>query len=223
MMGSALAKGRRVGQGRQPKGTDLQGKRIILGSGSPRRRELLTHVGFAFEVESPDIDEGIRSKENPSRYVKRMALEKADRIWAKAPWASEGAKTVTITADTSVVVDDIILGKPLNFEDAVRMLGRIQGKWHRVMTAVCVRTLKKSVVFVVTTRVKVAPMSLATRQAYVQTGEPLDKAGSYAAQGVGMCFLERIVGSYSNVIGLPMVELLACLKKDFRVTPPVSH
>lgn len=211
------AKGDSSPSGKRPKPIAPQ---IILGSGSPRRRELLGYTGLNFRVEAPDIDEAIRARESPRRYVKRIAKEKAERIAEIHSQHSSSKEVIIITADTTVVVSSKILGKPLSPADACRMLKSMQGRWHEVFTAVCVMTTKRQVLFIVRTKVKLATMSEAAIKRYVRSGEPLDKAGSYGAQGSGMRFVERISGSYSNVIGLPMVELVHCLERDFDVVLP---
>jgi septum formation protein len=173
---------------------------IVLASRSPRRAELLAAAGIPFVVRSADIDETPRPGERPLEYALRLAREKAAAIHA-AP-----AETV-LAADTIVVVDDEILGKPTDARDAARMLRALSGRRHEVITAICLRSGDEARTDACTTAVWFAPMSEQEIEWYVESGEPMDKAGAYGIQGLASRFVQRIEGSYSNVVGLP-VELV---------------
>ena len=187
---------------------------LVLGSGSPRRRELLTRAGIAFEVLPADIDEIAEVGEEPAAFALRLAREKAHAV---AMRVGAAPRRLVLGADTIVVIDADVLGKPTDPEDAVRLLSRLVGREHRVLTAVAVIAsdrLAHAATCVVTSRVSMHPASEAEIRRYVATGEPLDKAGAYAAQGEGRRFVERIDGSESNVIGLPIDETLALLRES---------
>ena len=187
---------------------------LVLGSGSPRRRELLTRAGIAFEVRPADIDEVAEIGEEPAALALRLAREKA---LAVATLVGAPPRRLVLGADTIVVIDGDVLGKPTDSEDAVRLLGRLVGREHRVLTAVALvasdRT-DRAATCVVTSRVTMRAATEAEIRRYVGTGEPLDKAGAYAAQGEGRRFIERIDGSETNVIGLPIDETLALLRES---------
>jgi septum formation protein len=174
--------------------------RIILASASPRRAELLRAAGIDFEIQPADVDETIRAGESPVEYVSRLAEVKGRLVHER-----DSSRTV-IAADTAVVVDEHILGKPLDDADAVRMLLRMLGaRKHDVLTAVSVFHPGGIVdTRVDTSTVEFAPISDADINWYVSTGEPMDKAGAYAVQGLASRFVSRIEGSYSNVVGLPV-------------------
>ena len=187
---------------------------LVLGSGSPRRRELLARAGVAFEALAADIDERARAGEEPPAFALRLACEKARAVATRV-----GAKPrrIVLGADTIVVIDGDVLGKPVDPEDAARLLGRLVGREHRVFTAVAVLASDRSehtASCVVASRVAMRAASEAEIRRYVATGEPLDKAGAYAAQGEGRRFIERIDGSETNVIGLPIEETLALLRES---------
>jgi septum formation protein len=187
---------------------------LVLGSGSPRRRELLTRAGIAFEVLPADIDEIAEVGEEPAAFALRLAREKA---LAVATRVGAAPRRLVLGADTIVVIDADVLGKPTDPEDAVRLLGRLVGREHRVLTAVAIIAsdrLTHAETCVVTSRVFMRPASEEEIRRYVATGEPLDKAGAYAAQGEGRRLIERIDGSESNVIGLPIDETLALLRSS---------
>lgn len=170
---------------------------IILGSASPRRRELLSQLGVEFSVASPDIDETPRHGESPTDYVRRLAVEKSHAV--RSP-----ADALVITADTTVDLGGEILGKPVDSEEAASMLRRLSSRTHRVHTGVALRRDTHVVVEVVTSLVTFTPLTPAAIEWYVGTGEPLDKAGAYAVQGAGGVFVHRVRGSVSNVVGLPL-------------------
>jgi septum formation protein len=187
---------------------------LILASQSPRRAELLRNAGLRFEVRPADLDESLRSGEDSLEYVKRLAQEKALAVLATA---EDGA--VVLGADTTVVLDRESLGKPLDEEDARRMLGRLSGRTHQVMTGVCLawRDSLGTVMCEVEaeiTEVEFAKMSVDETAAYVATGEPMDKAGAYAIQGRASRWIPRINGCYFNVVGLPVARVCAMLEKN---------
>lgn len=178
--------------------------RLILASASPRRAELLAAAGFAFEVCAVDIDERARPDEAPEAYVERLAHEKSAAALVRAA-ADIGA--VVLAADTAVVVDGQILGKPRDGADAVRMLRLLSGRSHTVLTGVSVRSVNRVLGAVEETVVQLAGLSEAQMAWYVASGEGTDKAGSYAIQGLASRFVLRIEGSYSNVVGLPVARV----------------
>ncbi len=183
---------------------------IILASSSPRRKELLQNVGIEFEIVAPYADESLLGSENPKDYVLRLATEKALSVSLNL----EGDFLV-IGADTVVVVDNEILGKPSNEEDARVMLSKISGREHNVLTAFCIAQPKNNILHseVVDTKVNVKTLEPKQIQGYIKTGEPMDKAGAYGIQGIGAFMVREISGSYTNVVGLPLVEVIEALDK----------
>jgi septum formation protein len=175
---------------------------IVLASASPRRRELLGVLGVQFEVVPAEIDESRLAGETPAAYVERMALEKARCGGARAG----GAQSLVLGADTAVVVGNHTLGKPLDRSDALGMLAALGGRTHRVMTAVAVTDGERLECRISDTAVTMRPISRGEAEAYWETGEPADKAGAYAVQGVGAMFVSHLAGSYSGVVGLPLFE-----------------
>ena len=169
---------------------------LILASASPRRAELLRAAGISFTVRVADIDETRRPGESASDYVLRLSREKAAAV------AQENE--LVLGADTTVLIGDEIAGKPTDAADAERMLRALNGNWHEVLTAVTLLCNDQSVSEIAVTRVKFAPLTEEEIKWYVATGEPDDKAGAYAIQGCASLFIERIEGSYSNVVGLPV-------------------
>lgn len=180
--------------------------RVMLASASPRRAELLRAAGIAFDVQPADVDETLHEGETPEAYVRRVAIEKARTIAARAPDA------VVIAADTTVVVDEHILAKPADDEDARRMLRLLSGRSHEVLTGVCVARGRDEETRVVSTLVTFAPLADEEIAWYVASGEPADKAGAYAIQGLASRFVTRIDGSYSNVVGLPVALVYEMLR-----------
>jgi nucleoside triphosphate pyrophosphatase len=174
--------------------------KIILASASPRRAEILRTVGWPFETLPVHIDESRRPGEVPATYVQRLAREKAEAA------AAQVREALVVGADTTVTIDDHVLEKPTNAEDAARMLRLLNDRWHRVLTGVAVvdRATAQTKVAYEETEVKFAAMSDDDIQWYVSTGEPMDKAGAYAIQGFGARFIEGIKGDYFNVVGLPV-------------------
>jgi septum formation protein len=173
--------------------------RLVLASASPRRAELLRAAGIDFDVMAANVDETLKPDESAREYVARLAEEKARAIHAR-----DDTRTV-LAADTVVVADRQILGKPLDEADARRMLRLLSGRTHEVLTAVSIFHPGGIVdTRVEATGVEFAPLSESDVDWYVSTGEPLDKAGAYAVQGLASRFVPRIEGSYSNVVGLPV-------------------
>ena len=171
---------------------------ILLASASPRRAELLRAAGYDFEIRPAHVDEVPRPGEAATAYTQRVAHDKARAA------ASEASGRIVLAADTEVVVDGDILGKPAHPADAAAMLRRLSARAHDVITAVVVLTDAQERSEIATTRVWFAQMSETEIAAYVQTGEPMGKAGAYAIQGYAARFIERIDGSWSNVVGLPV-------------------
>lgn len=177
-------------------------KKIILASGSPRRRELLEQIGVKFEIHKAEGEEKITSS-IPEEAVKELSLQKAKEVSGKY----DG--DVVIGADTVVAVDGQILGKPADRADAVRMLRLLQGKEHQVITGVTVilKESGKTVNFAEVTKVHVFPMTEEQIEQYIETGEPMDKAGAYGIQGKFAVYVSGIEGDYNNVVGLPVGRL----------------
>jgi septum formation protein len=177
---------------------------LILASASPRRRELLAQAGFIFTVESADVDESLRDGEEPVAYVLRLAVEKAQAVFARYSAVQE--TLVVLGADTSVVLDDEVLGKPADAADAMRMLRRLSGRTHQVLTGVAAVTREGTVSGVETTEVTFSEIPEAELAAYCATDEPLDKTGAYGIQGYAARWIPRIDGDYFNVMGLPIAR-----------------
>ncbi len=172
---------------------------LILGSGSPRRREVLETLGLTFEVEAPDVDETRFPDESPDMYVERVARAKATKL--------AGRDRVVLAGDTAVAIDGKVLGKPGHPEEARGMLRRLQGKKHEVFTGVAIAVARPEVEvvsLVEVTEVEILPMTDDEIARYVDDGEPMDKAGAYALQGRGGVFVSSVSGSPTNVIGLPV-------------------
>jgi septum formation protein len=195
----------------------LQLPKLILASGSPRRAEILNFVGWEFEKHVADIDETEFANEKPEDYVRRLAKTKAETV------AENYENALVLGADTIVVIDNQIIGKPKDLPDARRMLRLLSGNWHEVFTGVALVKKEnpksktqnlKSVVGLQKTRVKFAALSDAEIELLIEKGEPLDKAGAYAVQAQAALFIEEIQGDYWNVVGLP-VNLVYKMAKDF--------
>jgi septum formation protein len=180
---------------------------LVLASASPRRAELLRTAGFAFEVRPADVDETPRPAEPPATYALRVARDKA----LAAAERVNGTDAWILAADTVVVVDGRILGKPTGPADARRMLSLLSGVVHEVLTAVVVRHAGSEASEVVSTRVRFTTLSAAEMDWYVESGEPDGKAGAYAIQGLGSRFVDWIEGSWSNVVGLPVATVYRML------------
>ncbi len=181
-------------------------QKLILASGSPRRAELLRQAGLDFEIIVPQIDESPLPGEAPAEFVCRTAREKAESI------SADGA--VILAADTAVIDGKRILGKPLDAQDAAAMLRSLSGRTHEVMTGVCIRFPGRMDCFHVETRVTFRNLSEEEIADYVATEEPMDKAGAYAIQGGAAKMVRRVEGSYSNVVGLPLCEVVEILENN---------
>lgn len=173
---------------------------LILASASPRRAELLGAAGLEFAVRPVDIDEQPLAGEPPRDYVLRVARDKARACPA-------GPDEAVLAADTAVIVDDLILGKPADAADAARMLRLLSGRTHLVLTGVVLRAGTREASAVESTAVTFAPLTDEDIAWYAASGEPLDKAGAYAVQGLASRFVDRLDGSYSNVVGLPVATV----------------
>ncbi len=182
---------------------------LILASQSPRRRELLASLGVEFSVVVADIDETPVAGEAPTDCVARLAQGKVEAVWQRLVGDhSEGAaqNPVVLGSDTLVVIDQQILGKPRDRADAAQMLAQLSGREHQVLTAVAMRDAKRQKCIVQTSAVSFAKLSKQEIQRYIATGEPDDKAGSYAIQGQAAAFVVSLNGSFSGVVGLPLYE-----------------
>jgi septum formation protein len=185
---------------------------LILASASPRRRDLLTRAGVSFEVRPADIVEDPQRGELPEAFARRLAREKAQAVAAKV---GATPRRLVLGADTIVVVGERILGKPRDAEHAVALLRQLVGREHEVITAIAIVDSVGDVAQdrAVVSRVQMRDADESELRSYVATGEPLDKAGAYALQGEGRRFVTRVIGSESNVIGLPLEETLALLRE----------
>lgn len=179
---------------------------LCLASMSPRRRELLKQIGVAHRVSAPHIDESVRPGEAPADYVVRMARTKALAV------REQDAGLPVLSADTIVVIDELILGKPVGAAEAVAMLERLSGRAHEVLTAVALAAEEGHSFHLSASEVRFRALSRAECIAYWQSGEPKDKAGAYAIQGKGAVFIESLSGSYSGVMGLPLYETAQLLR-----------
>ena len=195
----------------------MTGLQLILASASPRRSQLLAQIGVQHTVCAQDIDESVRANEAPGSYVRRMAEEKAAAALS-APIRKQS--DLVLASDTSVVADDLVLGKPATEDEAVDMLLSLAGREHEVITAVTVANLQRRQSALSVSRVRFRGITEGEARSYWRTGEPADKAGAYAIQGVGAIFVQSINGSYSGVMGLPLFET-AQLLAGFGV--PVLH
>lgn len=178
---------------------------VVLASASPRRRDLLDLIGIRHTVSPADTDESLRIGELPEAYAERLARAKAEALAATSPDA------LVIGADTIVVIDDLVLGKPKDVGDAERMLGMLNGRSHTVMTAVAVVYGGRTVSAVELVDVTFRPLGDEEIRSYVATGEPMDKAGAYGIQGYGATIVRRIDGDYFAVMGLSLVQLVALM------------
>lgn len=187
-------------------------KKICLASASPRRQVLLEQIGVQFVVDKSDISEAIASNELPEQYVKRMAHEKASFVFERRIKQGEEVLPV-LGADTAVVIDKAILGKPANRAEAHEMLALLSGKTHEVFTAISLITKNKQEMNALnTTRVTFSTLDAHEIAYYIDSGEADDKAGAYGIQGRAAAFVSRLEGSYSAVVGLPLFELSELLK-----------
>ena len=181
--------------------------RVVLASGSPRRRQLLELVGIEHEVLPSNIDETLRPRETPRRHAERLAREKASAIATREPGK------ITIAADTIVVINRKVLGKPRDEDDARRMLSMLSGREHTVITAVAVARGRKLRSAVEEVTVKFRRLRDEEIDAYIATGEPMDKAGAYGIQGFGATIVECVDGDYFAVMGLPLARLVTLLRE----------
>jgi len=193
-------------------------KQLILASQSPRRKALLAQLGYQFITQAADIDESVQCNEHAQDYVVRLAKEKAQAIFLALP-VQQQTQSIVIGSDTSVVIEGEILGKPANEAECIATLLRLENKQHQVLTAIAVitrdqrsqdqrnETLSKLIV----TQVQFKALTVDEIKRYWNTGEPCDKAGSYAIQGIGGQFVTTIKGSYSAVVGLPLYETVQLL------------
>lgn len=170
---------------------------LVLASRSPRRREILERAGIRFVVRPADVDERVIGGEDPSEHVRRLARQKAEAV-------PLGESEVVLAADTEVVLDGRILGKPADAADAARMLRDLSGRDHLVITGICLRDAQGTAVDMETTLVRFIPLSNREIDDYVASGEPMDKAGAYAIHGLASKFIGRVEGCYFNVVGLPV-------------------
>ena len=189
---------------------------LILASASPRRKQLLAQLGANFDIISADIDESVHDNERAEDYVCRLASQKCQAVFKQLSKEQRKMGVVVLGSDTSVVIDNLILGKPENEQDALNMLQMLSGKWHQVLTAVSIISETKHKTILVSSNVEFVVIDSATCSAYWHTHEPQDKAGSYAIQGKGARFVKQISGSYSAIVGLPMAET-AQLLTEFEV------
>lgn len=188
---------------------DMTAAQIVLASSSPRRQELLQQLGVVFDVVVPDIDESWQAGESVEEHVVRLAVSKAQKGWTMQ---SQNCLPV-LGSDTIVVVDDQVLGKPRDEFEASQMLTSLSGRSHRVLTAVAMVDQQRETHSLSESRVTFRRLDKREIDAYWASGEPVGKAGSYAVQGLGAIFIERIEGSFSGVMGLPVYETAELLKQ----------
>ncbi len=179
---------------------------LYLASGSPRRRELLTQIGIPFTVVSASIDETPLPNEQAGAYVERLARGKAAAGLALLAASGAAEPLAVLGADTAVVLDGRILGKPVDRDDALAMLAALSGREHEVLTAVAITDGQRTESLCIISRVSFNTISEQRAKAYWASGEPCDKAGAYAIQGLGAVFVQGLQGSYSGVVGLPVAE-----------------
>jgi len=185
---------------------------LVLASASPRRRELLERLGLVLEVIPADVDETAQAGELAIDYVRRIAIAKCDRVFeGMEPDNDDDSKLAVLGADTTVVVDETILGKPADADDARAMLARLAGRRHEVITGTSIRFGARRIERTVTTLVAIRALQPAELDAYVASGEWKGKAGGYAVQGIAAAFVTDLRGSVTNVIGLPVAEVIADL------------
>jgi len=182
---------------------------LILASGSPRRQEMLTGLGLSFNVRVSQVEEQSWPGESAENFVKRLSQDKAMAV------AIASCESWVLAADTAVVIDEQILGKPAGDGEATEMLLRLAGHWHEVWTGFCIVHYQKNILVAhaVRTNVRFFDWPEEVCRAYVKTGDPMDKAGAYGIQGVGGFMVQEISGSYSNVVGLPLAEVLTEMRR----------
>jgi len=190
--------------------------KLVLASGSPRRKQLLEQLGLQFRIEKPDVDESVVPGETAKTYVTRLSREKADAVLGRVD-----AGCVIVAADTTVEIDSEILSKPESREEGIAMLTKLSGRVHRVYTGVTVLSdapvnSREETFFVKTfcveTKVQFRPLNRIEIECYWESGEPRDKAGGYGLQGQGAVFVDSLDGSYTNVIGLPLAETVVSIR-----------
>ena len=194
---------------------------IYLASRSPRRRELLQQIGVRYEPllfregarADPDTDEAVRSGEDPDAYVRRVTVMKANAAWSRVTMRRGLQRKPVLVADTTVALTTEVLGKPTDRADAERILALLAGTRHRVLTAVAIIQEARVEILVNESHVTFAPLTAERISAYVQSGESFDKAGAYGIQGRAASFVERIEGSYSGIMGLPLYETAVLLAR----------
>jgi septum formation protein len=201
-----------------------QTKPLVLGSASPRRREILSTLGIAHVVVSGDADEAVRPGENVEDYLPRVVLSKLKAVRAALPEEVSGRAAGILVADTSVVLEEAILGKPASFDEALAMIAQLSGRTHEVMTRFAIAKASDSSpmssqatnapdhVETVVTKVTFRSLTVDEARSYAASGEGTDKAGGYAVQGFACAFVSRIRGSYTNVVGLPACEVVLALR-----------
>ena len=182
---------------------------IYLASASPRRSALLTQIAVEHRVRPVDIDEGLRPGETPMHYVERLAALKAETLWARL---SEAERPPVLGSDTTVALDEHILAKPIDENDAIRMLRLLSARTHQVYTAIALRHARGCDARVSVSHVSFRALTEEECRAYWRSGEPADKAGAYGIQGIAAAFIERIEGSYSGIMGLPLYETAELLR-----------
>ncbi len=197
-------------------------KKLVLASQSPRRQTLLNQLGYHFTTSVADIDETAHADESPQNYVLRLAVQKAQVIFTQLS-AQKQADTLVLGADTCVVNNGQILGKPENKKQCFTTLRQLSGKSHQVLTSIAVVGANIVAKELITTQVNFKSLITAEIERYWQTGEPCDKAGSYAIQGIGGQFVTSINGSYSAVVGLPLYETSQMLAKFGLPTSIQAH
>jgi septum formation protein len=201
---------------------------LILASSSPRRRQLLEQIGLSFTAESADLDEQLQPGETPAKYVQRLALEKAQAVWERRRNDDDSADPVIVLgADTAVVLDGEVLGKPVDQADARRMLQLLSGRTHQVLTGIAAVSRRGMVSEVEITQVFFDLIEEPELVHYLMSSEPLDKAGAYGIQGYAARWIPRIEGCYFNVMGLPLARTIALLARAQEGTneavPPPSR
>ncbi len=179
---------------------------LILASGSPRRKEILAAAGIPFRVRAANIPEELLPGEAADVYVRRLARAKAEAV-------EDGTEAVILAADTVVTLDEHILEKPADATEAARMLALLSGRTHTVITGYCLRWARRQIVGTESTAVRFITLSPHEIAGYVASGEPMDKAGGYAIQGLASKFIDRVEGCYFNVVGLPVARVFECLKR----------
>ncbi len=189
---------------------------LVLASASPRRRELLAQAGYEFQVIPANISEERRPNEDPATFATRLAREKAQFVFDQFQRDADFPEDplIVLGADTVVVTTNEILGKPRDAEDAARMLRLLSGRTHQVITGVCILTREAMTTAAEITDVTMKEISDKEIEAYIATGEPMDKAGAYAIQGRAACWIPRIEGCYFNVVGLPLALVTSMIEKQ---------